>query len=151
MRDSTDITYRGNRRLSGNWGRVFISGLFLFEIKAFEATITADREDVIIGQSKDSKIVSLTGEGHFTIVKVYDMGYKQLLEDWKAGHDSRFVIVASIADPDAIGGQQIRVQIENVWINELPVINFEKGAVIEDEIQFGFTSEDCQYLETIEL
>ena len=69
-RDATDVLYRGNRRWSGNFGRIWIEGSLIFDIESFECKVTMDREDVIIGQSKDSKIVGLTGEGTITVKRV---------------------------------------------------------------------------------
>ena len=137
-RDNQDVAYRGRRRWSGNYGRVWLGGELVFEIQSFELKVTADRDDVIIGISKDSKTVSLTGEGTITIKKVFDRGYNQLLEDWKAGHDTRVNLIASLA-------------VDNVWFNEIPVLHFTKGEVVEDELPIGFTPEDLNYLSTVEL
>ena len=151
FRESTDVEYRGNRRWNGNWGKVWVNGDLLFEISAFECKVTADREDVIIGQSKDSKIVSLTGEGKITIKRVFNRGFKTYMDNLKAGHDVRYKIVAAVSDPDAIRGQTERISIENVWFSELDIMHFTKGEVIEIEVPFGFTPEDLSYLETVEL
>ena len=70
MRDAEDVIYRGRRRWNGNHGKVWWDGLLLFEISKFEAKVTAQREDVIIGNSVDSKITGLKGEGSFTIKSV---------------------------------------------------------------------------------
>ena len=151
FRDETDVTYRGNRRWNGNFGRVWVNGDLLFEINAFECKVTADREDVIIGQSKDSKIVSLTGEGTITIKKVFNRGFSTYMENLKAGHDVRFTIVAALSDPDMINAQKERISIENVWFSELDIMHFTKGEVVETEIPFGFTPEDLTYLETVNI
>lgn len=150
FRDETDVTYRGNRRWSGNWGRVWVSGDLLFELVSFECKVTADREDVIIGQSKDSKVVSLTGEGTIVIKKVFNRGFSNYLENLKAGHDVRFTIVAAVSDPDMLNAQKERISIENVTFSELDIMHFEKGSVIESELPFQFTVEDLKYLETVE-
>ena len=114
-RAAEDVKYRGRRRWNGSHGRVWWDGLLLFEISKFEAKVTADREDVLIGNSKDSKIVSLTGEGSFTIKSVINRNINQYLEEWKAGHDPRANIVGLIDDPDAVDGQKERCSIDNVW------------------------------------
>lgn len=150
-RDWQDITYRGRRRLAGNWGRLFINNVLIFEISAFECKVTADRDDVIIGQSKDSKITSLTGEGSFTIKQVFNRGFRELLENWKAGYDERFVFVAKINDPDTVGHGEEAIKIENVWINDLEIMKFEKGSVVEKEVPFGFTPEDITYTNVISI
>ena len=144
-RDNEDIIFRGNRRISGNFGRVWLNNNLVFEISSFEAKITADRDDVIIGVSKDSKITSLTGEGTITTKKVFTSGLNELLTKWQAGNDPRVTIIAELADPDAVLGQKERVRIENVWFNDLPLMNFSKGEVIEQELTFGFTPEDVKY------
>ena len=122
----------------------------LFEIAKFEAKVTADREDVLIGNSKDSKITSLTGEGSFTIKSVINRNINRYLEEWKNGHDPRATLVGLIDDPDAVEGQKERSIIDNVWFNELLLMAFEKGQVVEKEFTFGFTPEDASFVETVD-
>lgn len=150
-REATDITYRGRRRWSGNFGRVWIDNSLIFEIVSFEANLTPDREDVIIGQSKDSKIVSLTGEGTIVIKKVFNRGFNSYVENLKAGHDVRCKIIAALNDPDMLNSGEERIEIENVWFNEVDLLHFAKGEVVETEIPFGFTPEDVKYSNTVEL
>ena len=148
-RDPEDVQYRGRRRWNGSHGRLWWDGLLLFEISSFEATVTADRDDVYIGNSKDSKIVSLTGEGSFTIKSVINRNINKYLEEWKAGHDPRGTLVGLLDDPDAVDGQKERCSIDNVWFNELTLMKFEKATVVEKEFPFGFTPEDASFIETI--
>lgn len=149
-RQKEDILYRGRRRWNGNHGRVYWDNELVFEISKFEAKITSEREDVIIGISVDSKQTNLKGEGTITIKPVINRNLQRLLEEYKAGHDPRSTIVAVIDDPDAVDGQEERISFGNVWFNELPVMMFEKGKVVEKEIPFGFTPEDSYYLDTVE-
>ena len=149
-RDVEDVKYRGRRRWNGSHGRVWWDGEMLFEIAKFEAKVTADREDVLIGNSKDSKITSLTGEGSFTIKSVINRNINRYLEEWKNGHDPRATLVGLIDDPDAVEGQKERSIIDNVWFNELLLMAFEKGQVVEKEFSFGFTPEDASFVETVD-
>ncbi len=149
-RDVEDVKYRGRRRWNGSHGRVWWDGEMLFEIAKFEAKVTADREDVLIGNSKDSKITSLTGEGSFTIKSVINRNINRYLEEWKNGHDPRATLVGLIDDPDAVEGQKERSIIDNVWFNELLLMAFEKGQVVEKEFTFGFTPEDASFVETVD-
>ena len=149
-RDSEDVTYRGRRRWNGNHGRLWWDGKLLFEISKFNAKGTSDREDVIIGNSKDSKITSLTGEGSFTIKSVINRNINQYLEEWKAGHDPRATLVGLLEDPDMVDGQKERCSIDNVWFKELSLMDFEKGKVVEKEFPFGFTPEDASLIETVD-
>ena len=149
-RDAEDVIYRGRRRWNGNHGKVWWDGLLLFEISKFEAKVTAQREDVIIGNSVDSKITGLKGEGSFAIKSVVNRNINAYLEEWKNGHDPRANIVGLLEDPDAVDGQNERCSIDNVWFNELMLMTFEKGNVVSKEFPFGFTPEDAVFIEVVE-
>ncbi|WP_427114142.1 phage tail tube protein [Megasphaera sueciensis] len=148
-RAAEDVTYRGRRRWNGSHGKVWWDNELLFEIEKFECKVTANREDVIIGNSVDSKIVSLKGEGTITIKSVINRNISAYLEAWKSGQDPRATFVGLIEDPDAVDKQKERCSIDNVWFNELAIMNFEKGKVVEKEFPFGFTPEDASFMETI--
>lgn len=149
-REAEDVKYRGRRRWNGNHGKLWWDGKLIFEISQFEAKVTADRDDVIIGNSKDSKVVSLTGEGSFTVKKVINRNVSYLLEEWKAGRDPRCTLVGLLEDPDMVDAQKERVAIDNVWFNEITLMAFEKGAVVEQEYPFGFTPEDAEFVEQVD-
>lgn len=150
-RDPEDVEYRGRRRWSGNHGQVWINGEKIFEHKSFEAKLVINDEDVIIGNSVDRKVVSLAGEGELVIVNVFNRGFSEYLEEQKAGHDPRFMIVSKHEDPDMLNAGKERIVIDNVWFDEVTLMQFEKGTVRETTLPFGFTPEDAQYLETVEL
>jgi hypothetical protein len=148
-RAAEDVTYRGRRRWNGSHGKVWWDNELLFEIEKYECKVTANREDVLIGNSVDSKIVSLKGEGTITIKSVINRNISAYLEAWKSGQDPRATFVGLIEDPDAVDKQKERCSIDNVWFNELAIMNFEKGKVVEKEFPFGFTPEDASFMETI--
>ena len=75
-RASEDVKYRGRRRWNGSHGKVWFDGELVFEIESFECTIEAQREDVIIGNSVDSKITSLKGEGTAKIKNVINRNFR---------------------------------------------------------------------------
>lgn len=151
VRESTDTTYRGRTRLSGNYGKVWVDNSLIFELSGFEAKISFDREDIIIGNSKDSKVVGMSGEGTITIKKVFNRGFKQYLSNQKSGRDVRFKIVAALADPDALQESEERVEIDNCWLTELNLLSFNKGEVLEVQVPFNFTPEDVNYVNTVEI
>ena len=130
-RDSEAYKYRGNRRWNGSHGKAWWDGELLFEIVKFEAKVTANREEVINGNSVDSKIVSLKGDISFTLKNVINRNINKYLEAWKNGTDPRASFVGLIEDPDAVDGQKERISIENVWFDEITLMSFEKGKVVE--------------------
>ena len=140
---------RGYNQVSGSWGQFWYDGVLVMEVKSFEAKVTANREEIQIGMSKDSKLTSLSGEGTYSVYKVYTRGKKKVLEAWKKGKDPRSTLVGKIKDPDSPGGQGERVTIDNVWLNELILLQFEKGTPCEEEYSFGFTPEDASFVDII--
>ena len=135
---------RGNRTISGAYGELWLDNEKVAELKSIEAKITAERADVQLGISVDSKITGLKGEGTVTIYKVYTRG-KKILENWLKGKDVRSRIVTSIKDPDSLKGQEERVSIDNVWFNSIDLVKFSRGEIVEEEIPFGFTPGDVKY------
>lgn len=139
---------RGNQTLSGTWSEVWMNGDKVFETKKINAKIGVNREDVQLGVDVDSKMTGLKGEGSLTIAKVFSR-YEDIRQSYSRGEDVRSQIITKLADPDTIGKQQERYSIDNVWFNDLPIINYEKGAVIEEELPFGFTPSDMVNLDRI--
>lgn len=135
---------RGNQTISGAYGNLWLNNEKVIELKSVEAKVTAERTDVQLGLSIDSKITGLKGEGTITVNKVYTRG-KKLLEDWLKGKDTRSRIVTSIQDPDTVGKGEERVSIDNVWFNAIDLAKFTRGEVVEEELPFGFTPEDVKY------
>lgn len=139
---------KGNQTLSGTWGEVWVDGDKIWELSKIEQKVTINREDVQIGIDVDSKATGLKGEFSLTVKKVYTRFYK-VLEDMKKGKDTRFQIISKLADPDAVGGQQERYSTDNCWFNDLPLIGWEKGGLIEEEFSGGFTPSDMINLDQI--
>ena len=135
---------RGNRTITGAYGELWLDNEKVSELKSVEAKITAERKDVQLGISVDSKITGLKGEGTIKVFKVYTRG-KKILENWIKGKDVRSRIVTSIKDPDSLKGQEERVSIDNVWFDSIELAKFERGEIVEEEIPFGFTPSDVKY------
>ena len=98
----------------------------------------------------DSKLTGLKGEGTYRVKKVFSMGKKEILEAWKKGEDPRCTFMSKIEDPDTPGKQVERVSIDNVWLNELILQQFETGQPLTEEYSFGFTPSDSNFLDVIE-
>lgn len=139
---------KGNRTLSGTHGEVWVDGEKIWEFSKIEVKVTANREDVQLDLDVDSKITGLKGEFTLTLKKVYSR-YNAVFESWKKGIDQRSQIITKLADPDAVSGQQERYSIDNCWFSELPLVNMEKGAIIEEEVSGGFTPTDMVNLDKI--
>lgn len=144
------MAMQGRHQINGTWGQLWWDGELIAEISSFEAKVTVNREDVLIGLSNDSKMVSLTGEGTFSIKKMFSRNKKKMLDAWKKGEDIRTTLTGKVQDPDTPKKQSERVSINNVWFNELVLMQFEKGALSNEEYSFGFTPQDASFLDTIQ-
>ena len=139
---------RGNQTLTGTWGEVWVDGELIFVLQKIEVRVEANREDVQIGFSVDSKITGLKGSGTLSIKKVTTRA-KKAMGDLSAGKDVRSQLIAKLQDPDAIDGQIERWSIDNVWWNTIPVINWESGTAVQEDWEFGFTPSDLKNLDEI--
>ena len=135
---------RRTQTLSGAHGTLWIDNLKCMEVSKIESKVIANRKEVQIGLSIDSKITGLKGEGTLEVNKVYSRS-AEILKNWKKGKDVRSRLVISIKDPDAKGGQEERVSLDNVWFNELALAAFAVGEGIGETFPFGFTPSDAEY------
>ncbi len=142
----------GGETINGKNGMIWWDGEPILEVQSFEATVTAEREEVdfAMKMGRLSKIVGLTGEGTMTLKKVYSRAYRRYLEAWKAGEDPISTISSLLDDPGSPGGQNERVTLGSVWVNELPLTNFEQTATLSTEIGFGFDPDEVDIQETID-
>lgn len=141
---ATQEVLRGNQTMSGAYGVLWLNNNKIMEVEKLESKVIANRVDVQLGLSVDSKIVGLKGEGTFEVKKVYSRA-KEIFEAWKKGEDKRARIVSKVADPDSPGKQEERVSLDNVWFNELTLASFVKGESIGETFPFGFTPDDAEY------
>lgn len=135
---------RGNNTIAGASGTLFIGNERVMEVKKIEAKITANRTDVQIGMSVDSKITGLKGEGTLEVNKVYSRS-AEILNTWNKGKDKRTRLVIVLRDKDSVGNQEERVSIDNVWFNDLPITSFTMGEAVGESFTFGFTPEDVEF------
>lgn len=140
----------GQRVVSGSMGQLWLNGNLLAEVKSIETKATINRETVQMAGSydEDSKITSIACEGTFTVNKVYTRE-KDFVDDFKNAVDKRFQLFVTLNDPDAYGRES--VQLDNCWLNELTIAQFEAGSLLEREFPFGHTFSDVTYPESIEV
>lgn len=139
---------RGNRTLSGTWAEVWWNGFRILEVSKITAKVTVNREDVQLGLDVDSKITGWKGEGTVSMIKVFTR-FEDVRQEVARGHDPRGTIITKLKDPDATGGQTERYQIGNVAMSEFG-FEYEKGAVVKQEVPFSFTPSDMINLDAVQ-
>lgn len=115
-----DVT-SGRRKITGAYGELWWNNDKVAEVSGFTAEIEANRSDVQLNISVDSKVTGLKGSGTLTLHKCFTRA-RAVAEQWNKGIDERLRFVAVIRDPDATGQQEERVSLDNVWFNKIPLI-----------------------------
>lgn len=137
----------GNKQLSGTWSEIYFNGILIMETTKISVKVTVNREEIQTGLNVDSKITGLKGEGTMTVAKVYTR-FEDVRQQILQGKDPRGTMIAKLKDPDAEGGQTERWQIGNMALSEFG-FEWEKGAVVKQEIPFSFTPTDMINLDSI--
>lgn len=129
--------------MNGTFGEVWHDGQWLTNIRSAEATVEITKEEVQRAGTRwvGHKVTSLSGTGTIS-------GYKittELLEligqvaDDKQGMFVTELILA-LKDPEAIGAY--RVRLKGVQFDSIPLLQYEVGALVEEELPFTFTGYD---------
>lgn len=145
----SDTQFSGKRVVTGTQGRAFWDGAPVLEVTGVTVDVELERSDVYVGMDKDSKLNGITGRITFSIDGVYSRS-KALLDELKKGKDPRIMLSFVLDDPDAMGGQNERVNIANCWFNSFPLTGFTKGEHVKREFELGFrTTLDSEFAEAI--
>lgn len=129
---------KANEVINGTFGKVYINGNKLANIKSFEAKLTVEYEEIDIAEDpgKHQKYMGYSGEGTMVLHKVDSTILKMMKDDLKAGKVPDIMIVASVSDPNSKGTE--RVQFDEVTIDELTLLKFELKTIGEEEVPFKF-------------
>ena len=129
--------------ISGTYGQVFLGDDEVAEMKAFQAKLEFQKEEIkVAGQmATDTKLMGYSGKGSLQLHKVNSRRVKALLSEIKEGKDPRFTLIGKLADPNSNGAE--RIAIKNVSFDDLTLFDFEVGAVGQTECPFTFTDIEC--------
>lgn len=132
--------------LTGTNAKVFLAGEEIGFWTSFSATVTINYEDVYVGSDVDRKEVSRTGEGSLNHQVTNSIGPK-LFNKLRSQTDLRFEIEAEIAS-DATGEVQ-SMTIPGVTLDSIPLANWEKGGLVENDLSFRFPASKVQFPQLI--
>lgn len=137
-----------NKVIRGTFGRVWLDGERMANVKSFEAKATIDYEDMDIngdfGQKKRYMGYSIAGtmtlhKYDSTIGAKYHAGIMN-------GELPDLTIVSALDDPTGYGAE--RVALYDVKLDEITLSQFENRTILEEEVPF--TAGSFQYLDLIE-
>jgi hypothetical protein len=129
------------RTMNGSFGQVFdANGKWLTNVKSAEATVEITKEEIQRAGTRwvGHKVTGLKGTGTIS-------GYKittEMIEAIGIIADDRkgaFVteLIFKLADPEAYGA--MRVRLKGVQFDSIPLLKYELGQIVEEELPFTFT------------
>lgn len=124
----------------GSFGEVWMDGQWISNAKSFEAVGEISKDEVkrsgtrIVGH----KTTDVTYTGTLTNFKVTSQFIQKI---GKVGTDrgKPFVteIIGKLADPESVGAE--RVRLKGVQFDRIPLMKFEVGSIVEEELPFTFS------------
>lgn len=136
-----------NKIIRGTFGRLWINGKHLANVKEFEAKATANYETVQVnGEFADQyRYTGYSIAGTILLHKI-DSYFALLLADaFESGTMPTVVLDGRLSDPDSNGSE--RVALYNVVFDELTILKFTNGSIGEESIPFKAGS--FKYLDKI--
>lgn len=128
------------RTINGRYGEVHRDGKWLVNITSAEANVEFDKEEINIAGSrwKGHKITGLNGSGSMSGYKITTeliVEIAQVCED--RGKPLVTELILKLDDPESYGAY--RVRLKGVTFNGLPLLSYEVGSIVEEELEFTFT------------
>lgn len=125
-----------NQIIRGSFGRVWLNGKKLANVKTFECKATLNYEEIDVNGElcKQNVYTGYSLAGTMTLHKIDSYVINLLKDAIASGSMPDLKIVGAVADVDANGSE--RVEIYNVTIDEMTLLKFENATIGEEEIPF---------------
>lgn len=133
-------TMSPERAMYGTHATMWIDGDEIGEVTSVEATLEAQKEEVKMAKTMYTgyKVTGYQGKGTFKLHKVSSKFIKKFAPSIQEGRQVSFTLISKIDDPDAFGSE--RVALYGCIVDAVNVVNWEVGALLEEEYSFTFTS-----------
>ncbi|MBJ9987396.1 phage portal protein [Paenibacillus rhizosphaerae] len=128
------------RVINGTYGYVYHDGTWLTNIKSAEANVEITKEEIKRAGTRWTahKVTGLSGTGTISGYKVTSEFVERI---GKIADDSQgtFIteLILKLEDPESYGAY--RVRLKGVTFDKIPLMHFEVGAIVEEELPFNFT------------
>lgn len=133
-----------SRVISGSYGYVFDQdGNWLTNVTSCEATIEIGLEEVKVSGTRwlGNKVTSLKGAGSiggYLVTSEFVERAMQVMDDVSSPFVTELIV--KLDDPESFGAY--RVRLKNVTFDKIPLINFEVGSLVEQELTFVFSGSE---------
>ena len=139
---------KANKIIRGTFGRVWVNGELMANVKSFESKCNFDYEEVNIAGEMGTyqRYKGYSIEGTMTLHKIDSQMVKLLKDGAMTGDFPDIKIVALVEDPGTYGCE--RVELRDVTFDELTLLKFETKELSEEEMPFKAGS--FNYLDLID-
>lgn len=112
------------------------------ETTALQAKMKFDTAEVTQARTlkKGYKVTGISGSGTVKLNKVTSYWLKRAAQAIKEGKAIRGTIISNLDDPEAFGGE--RVRLKDCIFTEIPIADWEAGKLGEESIPFNFSDFD---------
>lgn len=142
------LAFNHNKVIRGTFGKVWVDGERLSNVKTFEAKATIDYEDMDVngdfGQKKRYMGYSIAGT--MTLHKYDSFILAKYHAGVMNGELPEITVVSALDDPTGYGAE--RVALHDVKFDEITLSKFENRTVTEEEVPF--TAGSFEFLDLIE-
>lgn len=142
------LAFNHNKVIRGTFGKVWVDGERLSNVKSFEAKATIDYEDMDVngdfGQKKRYMGYSIAGT--MTLHKFDSFILSKYHTGVMNGELPDMTMVSALDDPTGYGAE--RVALYDVKLDEITLSKFENRTVTEEEVPF--TAGSFEFLDLIE-
>lgn len=127
--------------MNGTYGSVYdANGNWLTNVKSFEAKVEISKEEIKRAGTRwvGHKVTGLKGTGSMTGYKITTSlieSIGQVADDTKGAFVTE--LQGKIADPE--NGGTVRVRLKNVTFDNIDLMKYEVGSIIEQETNFTFS------------
>ncbi|NGQ95501.1 phage tail tube protein [Brevibacillus sp. SYP-B805] len=128
------------RTIYGDFGEVWMDGKWLTNFNHAEASVEVGKEEIRRSGTRwtGHKVTSLTGTGTISGYKV-TTDLVEAISQVAKDRGKPFVteLVLKLDDPDSYGAY--RVRLKGVQFDTIPLMNFQAGSIVEEELPFTFS------------
>ena len=136
-----------NKIIRGTFGRLWIDGELLANIKSFELKATMNYEAVQINGEfcEQQRYTGYSLAGTMTMHKINTLMANKVKAGMVNGQMPNIKLVGALADVDSNGSE--RVEVYSVTFDEVTLMKFENGTVGEEKVPFK--AGGYKYIDTI--
>lgn len=140
--------FQHNKVFRGTFGKVWVDGERLSNVKSFEAKASIDYEDMNVNGDFGTKkrYMGYSISGTMTLHKFDSFILRKYQKGVMTGELPDMTIVVALDDPTAYGAE--RVQLRDVMLDEITLSKFENKTLTEEEVPF--TAGSYEFLDLVE-